>query len=195
MAGGPGIFKVSAQGGVGQPRTAVELMVFKLGEHPKTLGIAFEVKEVIAFGAAHVIQPAAPGGLLEPVANGVFARVPERWVADVMGQAGRLHHHAQVARVAPVGQGAAQGFAYAHAQGAPHAADFQRVGQACVDMVVARHRVYLGLAPQAPERARENNAVVIFVKGTAAQFFRAVQGFSKTFAGQQGGPIQGRGSP
>jgi len=62
-------------------------------------------------------------------------------------------------------------------------------------MVVARNRVHLGLAPQAPERAGENNAVVIFVEGAAAQFFGAVQGFSKTFTGQQGGPIQGAGSP
>lgn len=116
MTGSPGVFEVRAQGGVGQPRAAVELVVFKLGEYPKALGIAFEVKEVIAFGAAHAIQPTSPGGLLEPVANGVFAGMPEWRVADVMGQAGRLHHHAQVAGVAPVGQGAAQGFAHAHAE-------------------------------------------------------------------------------
>jgi len=92
-------------------------VVFQLGQHPEALGVAFEIEEVIALGHAHVVQPAAPGGLLEPMADGVFAGVPEGRVADVMGQAGRLHHHAQVARVAPLGQGAAQGFAHAHAEG------------------------------------------------------------------------------
>ena len=69
------------------------------------------------------------------------------------------------------------------------------MGQARVDMVVARHRVHLGLAAQAAKRAGENDAVVVFVKRAAAQFFRAVQRFTKTFAGQQGGPIQGGYSP
>ena len=195
MTGGPGVFQVSAQRSVGQPCAAVELVVFQLGQHAKTLGVAFEVKEVIALGAAHVVQPAASRRLLEPVANGVFAGVPERWVANVMGQASRLHHHAQVAWVAPVGQGAAQGLAHAHTKGAAHAADFQGVSQAGMDMVVARYRVHLGLAAQSTERAGENDAVMVFVKWAAAQFFRAVQGFSKSFAGKQGGPIQGGYSP
>ncbi|MNN95126.1 hypothetical protein D3C81_2138820 [compost metagenome] len=59
-----------------------------MGEHPETLGIAFEVKKVGALGLAHRIQPAAPGGLLEPVTDSVFAGMAEGWVADVMGQAG-----------------------------------------------------------------------------------------------------------
>lgn len=195
MAGGPGVLEVRAQGRVGQARAAVELVVFQLGQYPEPLGIAFEVEEIITLGGAHVVQPAASRCLLEPVADGVFAGMPERWVADVMGQAGRLHHHAQVARVAPVGQGAAQGFAHAHAEGAAYAADFQGVSQACMDMVVAGHRVHLGLAAQAAKRAGEDNAVMVFVKRAAAEFFRAVQGFSKAFAGKQGGPIQGGYSP
>ena len=195
VARGPRVFEVGAQGGIGQPGATVELVILQLGQHAEALGIALEVEEVIALGAAHVVQPAAPGRLLEPVADGVFAGVAERWVADVVGQAGRLHHHAQVARVAPVGQGAAQGFADAHAQGAADAADFQRVGQPRMDVIVARHRVHLGLAAQAAKRAGEDDAVVILVKRAAPQFFRAVQGFPKTFASQQGGPIQGGDSP
>ena len=64
-----------------------------------------------------------------------------------------------------------------------------------MDVIVARHRVHLGLAAQAAKGAGEDDAVVVLVKRAAPQFFRAVQGFSKTFAGQQGGPIQGGDSP
>ena len=100
-------------------------MVFKLGKYPETLGIAFEIEEVVAFGFAHRIQPATAGGLLEPVADRVFTRMTERRITDVMGQASRLHHHAQVAGFAPVGQGAANGFADAHTQRTADATDFQ----------------------------------------------------------------------
>jgi len=195
VTSGPRVFQIGTKGGVGQPCAAVELVVFQLGQYPKPLGIAFEVEEVIALGSAHIIQPAASGRLLKPVANGIFTGVPERRVADVMGQAGRLHHHAQVARFTPVGQGATQGFAYAHAEGAADAADFQGVGQASMDMVIARYRVHLCLAAQSAECAGENNTVVVLVKRAAAEFFGAVQGLSKTFACQQGGPIQGGYSP
>lgn len=88
VASGPGVFQVGAQRGVGQPGTAVELVVFQLREYPKALGVAFEIEEVVALGRAHVVQPAAPGRLLEPMANRIFAGMPERRVADVMGQAG-----------------------------------------------------------------------------------------------------------
>ena len=192
MACGPGVFQVGPEGGVGQARTAVELVVFQLGQDAKALGIALEIEKVGALGIAHRIEPAAPGGLLEPMADGVFAGMAEGRVADVMGQAGRLHDHAQVAWLAPVRQGFAQGFADAHAQRAADAADFQRVGQARVDMVVAGDRVDLGLAPQAAEGAGEDDAVVVLVERAAAQFLGAVQGFAEAFAGEQGVPVQGR---
>ncbi|MNG24480.1 hypothetical protein D3C84_1092080 [compost metagenome] len=91
-------------------------MIFKLGQDPKALGVAFEVEEVIALRFAHRIQPAPSRGLLEPVPDRVFAGMAEGWIANVMGQAGRLHHHPQVTGITPVGQGAADGFADAHAQ-------------------------------------------------------------------------------
>ncbi|MNZ33415.1 hypothetical protein D3C78_507610 [compost metagenome] len=191
VACAPWVLQVSTEGGIGQPGTAVELVVLQLGEYPKALGVAFEVEEVGALVVAHVVQPATPGGLLEPVADGVFARVAERWVADVMGQAGRLHDHPQVAGGAPVRQAVAQGFADAHAQRAADAADFQRVGQACVDMVVAGNRVHLGLAPEAAEGTGEDDAVVVLVEGAAPEFIGAVQGFAQAFAGEQGVPVQG----
>lgn len=64
-----------------------------------------------------------------------------------------------------------------------------------MDMVVAGHRVHLGLAAQAAEGTGEDDAVVVLVEGAAAQFFRAVQRFSEAFAGKQGMPIQGGVSP
>jgi hypothetical protein len=62
-------------------------------------------------------------------------------------------------------------------------------------MIVARHRMNLGLAAQAAKGPGEDDPVMVFVKRAAAQLFRAVQGFSEAFAGKQGRPIQGGGSP
>jgi hypothetical protein len=61
-----------------------------------------------------------------------------------------------------------------------------------MDVIVAGNRMYLGLASEAAERSRENDSVMVFVKGAAAKFFRAVQRLSEAFAGKQGLPIQGR---
>ncbi|MDT4847913.1 hypothetical protein FQZ97_819900 [compost metagenome] len=195
MARGPGVFQVGAEGGVGQAHAAVELVVFQLGQYPQTLGVALEAEEVGALGLAHGVQPAPCGGLLEPVADGVFAGVAERRVADVVGQAGGLDDDAEVRGLAPVRQRVAQGFADAHAQGTAHAAHFQRVGEARVDMVVAGDRVHLGLAPEAAKGPGKDDAVVVLVEGAAAEFFGAVHRFAETFAGEQGLPVQGRSSP
>ena len=109
-----------------------------------------------------------------------------------MRQTRRLHDHSQIAGLAPVGQGAAKGFADTHAQRAAHTADFQGVGQPRVNVVIAGDRVHLGLTPEAAEGARENDPVVVLVERAAPQFLRAVQGFAKALAGEQGLPIQGR---
>ena len=191
MAGAPGVLEVSAESGVRQPGAAVELVILQLGEYAKALGIAFEVEEVGALVIAHVVQPATPCCLLEPVANGVFAGVAERRVADVVSQAGRLHDHPEVTRFAPVWQAVTQGFAHPHAKRAADATDFQGMGQACMDMVVAGNRVYLSLAPKPAEGAGEDDAVMVLVERAAPEFFGAVQGFAQAFAGQQGMPVQG----
>ena len=108
-----------------------------------------------------------------------------------MGQASGLHHHAQVCRIAPVRQGAAQCFAYTHPQRAADTTDFERVRQAGMNMVVAGDRVYLSLAPEAAEGARENNSIMVFMERAAPEFFGAGMRFSKAFSIQQGLPIQG----
>lgn len=125
MTGAPGVLQVSTEGGVGQPGAAVELVILQLGEDTKALGVAFEVEEIGTLVVAHVVQPATPCCLLEPVADGVFAGMAERWVANVVGQAGRLHDHPQVTGLAPVRQAVTQGFAHPHAERAADAADFQ----------------------------------------------------------------------
>ncbi len=168
MPGRPRVFEVSTQGGVGQACAAVELVIFQLREHPEPLRIALEVEKVVALGLAHRIEPASSGRLVEPVANRIFAGVAERRVADVVCQAGRLHDHAQVAGVAPVWQGRAQGLADAHAQRASDAADFQGVGQTSMDVVVAGHRMDLRLAPQTAKGTGKDDPVVVLVKRAAA---------------------------
>lgn len=60
-----------------------------------------------------------------------------------------------------------------------------------MDVVIARNRVHLCLAPEASKSAGKDDPVVVLVKRTASQFFRAVQGFAKSFAVEQGLPIQG----
>ncbi|MCY1413335.1 hypothetical protein D9M71_287640 [compost metagenome] len=189
VAGGPGVFQVGAEGGVGQAHAAVELVVFQLGQHAEALGVALEVQEVGALLLAHLVQPAARGGLLEPVADGVLAGVAERRVADVVGQAGGLHDDAEIAGIAPLGKLVAQHLADPHAQRAADAADLQGMGEAGVDMVVAGDRVHLGLAAQAAEGAGEDDAVVVLVERAAPQFGAAVHGLAQAFAGEQGVPV------
>jgi len=112
-------------------------------------------------------------------------------VADVVGEASGLYDHSQIGRRAPFGQLVAQHFADPHAERATDAADFQRMGQACVDVIVAGNRVHLSLAAQAAKRAGEDDAVMILVKRTTPQLLTAVGGFAKSFTGKQGMPVQG----
>ena len=76
-------------------------------------------------------------------------------------------------------------------QGAADATDFEGVGEAGVDMVVAVDRMDLGLAPQAAKCAREDDPVVVLVERAAPQLFGAVVRFAETLAVKQGLPIQG----
>ena len=191
VAGAPRVFEVGAQRCIGQPHAAVELVILQLREHTQTLGIAFEVEKIATLLVSHVVQPAAPGCLLEPVTYRILAAVAERRIADVVGQARGLHQRTEVAGFTPRGQFAAQRLAHPQTQRATHAAHLQRMGQARVNVVVAGDRVHLRLAPQAAEGARENDAIMVFVKWAAAQFFGAILYFSEALAIQQAFPIQG----
>jgi hypothetical protein len=52
--------------------------------------------------------------------------------------------------------------------------------------------MHLGLAPKTAEGTGKDDPVMVLVERAAPQFFRAVQGFAKALAGEQGLPIQGR---
>jgi hypothetical protein len=61
-----------------------------------------------------------------------------------------------------------------------------------MNVIVAGHRMHLGLAPKTAEGTGKDDPVMVLVERAAPQFFRAVQGFAKALAGEQGLPIQGR---
>ncbi|MCY1402083.1 hypothetical protein D9M71_172150 [compost metagenome] len=106
-----------------------------------------------------------------------------------MGQAGGLDDHTEIAGVAPFRQLVAEHLADPHAQRAADAADFEGMGQACVDVVIAGDRVHLRLAPQPAEGAGEYDAVMVLVERAAAEFGVAVHRFAEAFAGEQGMPV------
>jgi len=194
VAGRPGVFQVAAEGGISQAHAAVELVVFQLGQYAQALGVALEAEKVGTFCLAQVIQPAALQGLAKPVANGILAGMPEGWVANIMGQAGRLHDNAQVGGTAPLWQGVTQAFADPHAQRAADAADLQGVGQTRMDMVIAGHRMDLGLTSQAAKGTGEDHPVMVLVKWAAPQLFGALRGLTQALAAQQAVPVQKQSS-
>lgn len=116
--------------------------------------------------------------------------VAERRVADVMGEAGRLDDHAEIGGAAPLRQVIAKDFADAHAERAPHAAHFERMGKPGMDMVVTGNRMDLGLAAEAAKRAGENDTVMILVERAAPQLVAAMSGLAESFTGKQCVPVQ-----
>ena len=110
-------------------------------------------------------------------------------VADVVRQASGLNDYPQIGGLTPVRHLAAQHFANSHTERAPDTANFQAMGQAGVNVIVAGYRVNLGFLAQAAEGAGKNDAVVILVKGRAPQFVVAGDRFAQSFAAQQCFPI------
>ena len=105
------------------------------------------------------------GRVPEPVADGELARMAERRIADVVGQAGGFQDLAGEFRRGVVRQKIAR-----HgAQRTPHAADFQRVAEARVDVVVTHQRMHLRLAGQTPERTGIDDAVPVLQKRAAGR--------------------------
>ncbi len=171
----PRVLQERCQGGVSQAHAIVVLMVFALGEDAETLGIALEVDQVGLLFRREQVQIAL-AALLEPGADRTLAGVAERRVADVVGQAGRLHDIAQVGGAGPFRQvtEGLQALAGADAQGAAHAGHLQGVGEPVVHMVVGGQWVHLGFARQAPEGAGEDDLVMVAQKGGAAGFILGV---------------------
>ena len=51
-----------------------------------------------------------------------------------------------------------------------------------MNMIITGDRMNLGFTAKTAECTREDDAVVIFMEWAAPEFFRAVMGFSETFA-------------
>lgn len=111
------------------------------------------------------------GRVPEPVTDGELARMAERRIADVVGQAGGFEDLAGKLRRGILRQlvPAAQKITRHGAQRTPHAADLQRMAEARMDVVVTHQRMHLRLAGQTPERTGIDDTVPILQKRAAGR--------------------------
>ena len=130
-------------------------MVFTLGNDAKALGIAFEKGQIALLLRRQHGKEALPP-FLEPGADGTLTGVPERRVADIVGQTGGLNDVAKVGGADRIRQQLAllQPFAHANTQGASHAGHFQGMGQAVMNMVVGPAGAPGSCAPVAGRRRK-----------------------------------------
>ena len=177
-----------------QPKAAAILVVFKSVDNPKSLRVAVKSRKIGPFRRLQVFEILLlVGGILEPVANGLFARMPKGRVADIVGKAGGLYDLPKVVGRIVCRQIAAlaQGSAHTKTQRPPNAAYLQRMGKAVVDMIVAHQRVHLRFSCQPAKRAGKYDAVVIRQK-RIAPFYQRIKLYARTgFAvgGQQQCPL------
>ena len=89
------------------------------------------------------------------------------WIADVVGQAGRLHDLPEVERRKALRQIPAPGRQPPdqNAQRAPHAAHFQRMGQPVVDMIIPAQGMHLRFFGHPAEGTGKYDPVVILKEG------------------------------
>ena len=165
-AAGPRVFEQRAVAGGGEAHTTAIAIHFNAGGLAQAVGIAFVGLDVVALRGRERGGVNGVFRLPKPVAQGIFARVPEWRVADVVGKAGGLHGGGEVVGRKMRGQLllGAQLFAHKVAQAAPHAGDFNAVGKAVVGVVVFGERVHLGFAPQPAKGVGKDHAVVVGVK-------------------------------
>ena len=160
------VFEQRAVASGGQAHTTAIAIHFNAGGLAQAVGIAFVGLDVVALRGGKRGGVNGVFRLPKPVAQGIFACVPEWGVADVVGKAGGLHGGGEVVGRKMRGQLllGAQLFAYKVAQAAPHAGDFNAVGEAVVGVVVFGERVHLGFAPQSAKGVGKDHAVVVGVK-------------------------------
>ncbi len=154
--------------GIGEPqpgRAAAERRV-GVRENAKARRVALKVLQVGLLGGAEAGDEALGRPASEVGRNRIFARVAERRVADVVGEAGGRHDIAAV--LGKVRQLAGNvGVVFEHAAGreaaqrAAHAGRFERVREAGMHEIGFRQRHHLGFALQAPEGRREHYPVII----------------------------------
>ena len=168
-AAGPRVFEQRAVAGGGQAHPAAIAIHFNAGGLAQAVGVAFVGLDVAALRGGERGGVNGVFRLPKPVAQGIFACVPEGRVADVVGKAGGLHGGGEVVG-REIGRQlvfGAQQFTYQIAQAAPYAGDFNAVGKAVVGVVVFGERMHLGFAPQPAKGVGKNHAVVVGVKGGA----------------------------
>lgn len=171
LPGIPGIFDHAGQRGIGEPEPALIAVVLHHVDHPEALGVAVEATEVALLRLLQRVHIDVVGRIPEPVADGELARMAERRIADIVGQAGGLQDLAGEFRRGIIRQlaPAAQKIACHGAQRTPHAADFQRMAETRVDMVVTHQRMHLRLPGQTPERTGIDDAVPVLQKRAAGR--------------------------
>ena len=165
----PRVFEQRAVAGGSQTHPAAIAIHFNAGGLAQAVGIAFVGLDVAALRGGKRGGVKGVFRLPKPIAQGIFACVPKWGVADVVSKAGGLHGSGKVVGREMGGQLllGAQLFAHKVAQAAPHAGDFNAVGEAVVSVVIFGERVHLGFAPQSAKGVGKDHAVVVGVKGRA----------------------------
>ena len=156
------------------------------------VGVALEVGYVGPELGAYPVLEHGAGALGEERLYGLLARVSERRVAHVVGQARRAHYRSNL-RKQRVGQLRAafhHGVGHVVAQRQPHAGHLEAVRQAVVHEDAARQGEDLRLVLQAAEGCGEDKAVVVALE------FRAVLGMvpmvffqAEPLGGEKGMPV------
>lgn len=165
-AAGPRVFEQRAVASGGQAHTTAIAIHFNAGGLAQAVGIAFVGLDVAALRGGKRGGVNGVFRLPKPIAQSVFAGVSEGRVADVVGKAGGLHGSGEVVgrKIGRQLVFGAQQFTHQIAQAAPHAGDFNAVGEAVVGVVVFGERVHLGFAPQSAKGVGKDHAVVVGVK-------------------------------
>ena len=165
----PRVFEQRAVAGGSQTHTTAIAIHFNAGGLAQAVGVAFVGLDVAALRVGKRGGVKGVFRLPKPIAQGIFARVPKWGIADVVGKAGGLHGSGEVVgrKIGRQLVFGAQQFTHQIAQAAPHAGNFNAVGEAVVSVVIFGERVHLGFAPQSAKGVGKDHAVVVGVKGRA----------------------------
>ena len=162
------IFYNGGKGGISHHEAAAPTSVEMVREQAEGIGVAVEARNVVPLTGREVESVfhlcAAP--LRKEAANGALARVTERRVAHIVGEAGGRNHCAELAPkfIGIIRITLFQNIGDISAQRAPHARHFEAVRQAVVHEYAARQGKHLRLVLHAPEGGREDKAVVVALK-------------------------------
>ena len=178
------IFGKGGENGATELQTAGIGRALQPADNAKSLRIAFVALEV-GFLDRREIMPFKQAGMAKPFANGIFAGMAERWIADVVSQAGGGNDSPEITRLDVLQAMPGNDFTTHHgAQRTPDTTDFKAVCQAGADIVALGERENLCLVLHAPEGGGEDDAVVILLKGCTFRCTGRLAG-TQPFARQQ----------